>query len=149
MVYLIAFITGITIVIAMVQNANLANSVGVKQSTLMNFISGLTAVLIIFLLTKESFNFITLIPSTHILGYFGGLLGIIVVASSTIILKKVSVIAATMLMYAGQLIMGLLIDATRGTDLSIGKIIGCVLIIAGVYFNTLVDQRMSTKTITE
>lgn len=149
MVYLIAFITGITIVIAMVQNANLATYVGVKQSTLMNYITGLITVTLIFVITKESLGFISELPNTHLLGYFGGLLGIIVVATSTIILKKVSVIAATMLMYAGQLMMGLLIDATRGTDLSLGKIIGCFLIIAGVYFNSLVDQRMSTKTITE
>jgi transporter family-2 protein len=113
----------------------------------MNYITGLTAVLIVFLFTKTTFDFIDQLGSTHFLGYFGGLLGIIVVTTSTIIIKKVSVIAATMLMYAGQLLMGILIDLLRGTDLSIGKIIGCFLIIAGVYFNALVDQRNSAKTI--
>jgi uncharacterized membrane protein YdcZ (DUF606 family) len=143
MIFIVALLTGVSIVIAMVQNAKLADYIGIKQCTVMNYVTGLMTVTFVFIILGESLGFVSKLSTTHALGYFGGLMGIIVVTTSTVIIRKLSIIAATMLMYAGQLMMGVLIDYLRGIDLSVGKIVGCVLIIAGVYFNTLVDQRLA------
>ncbi|VDN47510.1 conserved membrane protein of unknown function [Petrocella atlantisensis] len=143
MIFFVALLTGVSIVIAMVQNAKLADYIGIKQCTVMNYVTGLTTVTFIFIILGASLGFISKLSSTHALAYFGGLMGIIVVTTSTVIIRKLSIIAATMLMYAGQLMMGIFIDYLRDIDLSLGKIFGCILIIAGVYFNTLVDQRLA------
>lgn len=139
MLYIIAMFMGFTIIISMVQNARLAQDVDVKQGTLLNFVTGLAGILIYFIITGNTIDIYAALGNVPLLGYIGGFLGVVVVAVGTIVMRKVSVIASAMLMYTGQLLMGIIIDYSRGIELSPGKIIGCVLIVAGVYFNNYVD----------
>lgn len=139
--YIVAIAVGFTIIVSMVQNSRLSQDIDLKQVTLLNFITGFIGALLYFLLTKQSFAGFSGIKTMPYLGYMGGAIGVIVVTLSTIAMKKVSVIAAAMLMYTGQLLMGILIDYGRGTQLSLGKVIGCALIIAGVYFNSYIDNK--------
>lgn len=140
MVYLYALTTGVLIILSLSQNAKLADHTSILQSTIINYITGLFGAIIAFIIAGESLSFIFHLDSVPLLGYFGGLLGIIVVAFSSIIVRKISLIASTMLMYTGQLLAGIIIDLLRGTELSIGKIIGCILIFIGIYINTVIDN---------
>ena len=145
MTYIVATLIGFTIVISMVQNARLATEITNTQTTLMNFITGLFGISLMFLLSGAGLaafaGFTTMPP----LAYIGGILGVAVVFVSTVIIRKVSIIAASMLMYTGQMLAGILIDAYRGIDLSPIKIIGCGLIIAGIYFNAYIDSKASSE----
>lgn len=150
MSYILAIAIGFTIIVSMVQNARLEHEINIHQVTLLNFMTGITGASLYFVFSGESLSQLTNLATMPFLGYIGGAIGVIVVTLSTIVIKKVSIIASAMLMYTGQLLMGLIIDYGRGTELSIGKIIGCILIVAGVYFNSYVDsKKTSTPRIVE
>lgn len=140
MIYIFPLMVGCSIVLAMVQNGQLAEHVGLKNCTLINFITGFTGSALLFIIAKESIT-LNAFSNMPFMGYLGGFFGIIVVTLSTIVVKKLPIITSTMLMYTGQLAMGILIDLYRGTPLSVGKIAGCVLIVIGVYFNGYIDKK--------
>jgi len=140
MIYIFPLIVGCSIVLAMVQNGRLADHIGLKNCTLINFLTGITGAAILFIVTKESLISIHDFRDMPLLGFFGGIFGLFAVALSTIVVNKIPVMTSTMLIYTGQLTMGILIDYNRGTPLSIGKIAGCILIVIGVYFNSYIDK---------
>lgn len=148
MIYFFPFVVGCSIVLAMVQNGRLAEHVGVKNCSLINFITGVSGAVLLFVLTKESFAFGQL-NNMPLLGYLGGLFGLVIVTLSTIVVTKIPTITSTMLMYTGQLAMGIFIDFVRGTPLSTGKIAGCILIVIGVYFNNYIDSKQATQASSE
>lgn len=143
MAYILAILVGFTIILSMVQNARLEQSINIKQVTLLNFITGLIGTGFVFFFAKESLSIYQSLGDIPLFGYIGGLLGVFVVTLITLVMRKISVISATMLMYTGQLLTGIIIDYFRGTELSTGKIIGCGLIIAGVYFNSYIDNKVA------
>jgi transporter family-2 protein len=149
MIYVFPLIVGCAIVLAMVQNGRLADYIGLKNCTLINFISGVTGASILFIITKESLISFTQFGDMPVIGYLGGFFGIFVVTLSTIVVNRIPIITSTMLMYTGQLVMGILIDYYSATPLSLGKIVGCVLIIIGVYFNSYIDKKHATQVLVE
>lgn len=144
MTYIVATLIGFTIVISMVQNARLAKEISNHQTTLMNFMTGLLSIGIIFLVTGKGTAAFTGFTSLPPLAYIGGSIGVGVVFISTVIIRKVSIIAASMLMYTGQMLAGIVIDYYRGIELSPLKVMGCFLIIAGIYFNAYLDSKASS-----
>lgn len=143
MYYIVAIMVGFTIVLSMVQNARLAKDITNTQTTLMNFITGLTGITLIFLVTGTGWAAFDAIGNVPLIGYIGSVMGVMVVFVSTVVVRKVSVIAASMLMYTGQMLAGILIDWFRGTELTPLKLVGCALVMAGIYFNAYVDSRES------
>ena len=143
MTYIIATFIGFTIVTSMVQNARLAKDITNTQTTVLNFITGLGGISIVFLISGAGLTSFALINDVPLFGYIGGILGVIVVFTSTVIIRKVSIIASSMLMYTGQMLAGFVIDYFRGIELSPIKLIGCALIIAGIYFNAYIDSTKS------
>ena len=141
MYYLIAIVVGISIVFSMVQNGALSKKIGYKNTTLLNFITGSLGTLIIFIITKQSITSYMHLAEMELLGYIGGFLAVVVVLVSNIVITKIPVIESAMLAYIGQLACGLFIDFLIGTSLSNGKIIGCVLILLGVFFNAYADKK--------
>jgi len=149
MIYIFPFMVGCSIVLAMVQNGRLADYIGLKSCTLINFMTGVTGALILLIVTREAFFSPTDFNGMPAIGYIGGLLGIFIVTTSTIVVSKLPIITSSMLMYTGQLAMGIIIDAIMGTPLSIGKIAGCILIVIGVYFNSFVDKYYAKQDLAE
>lgn len=142
----VAIIIGVSIVVAMVQNGALTEKIGYKNTTLVNFITGIMGTLTIFIMTRQSLTSFLDLANMKPLGYIGGIMGVIVVLLSNIVIRKIPVIESAMLAYVGQLACGLLIDVLLGTSLSNGKIIGCVLILTGVMFNTYADKKSGFAT---
>ena len=141
MYYIVALMVGFAIVISMVQNARLSKDIPNTQTTVINFITGLLATGLVFILGGNALATYGQMAEVPFFGFIGGTLGVAVVFLSTVILRKVSIIAASMLMYTGQMLTGFLIDWLRGTDLTPMKILGCLLVIAGIYFNGYVDSK--------
>lgn len=141
MSYIIAVLIGFTIVTSMVQNARLAKDISNAQTTILNFITGLIGISLLFIISGTGLAYFALVHQVPLLGFIGGALAVVVVFTSTVIIRKVSIIASSMLMYTGQMLAGFLIDYYRGIVLSPYKLLGCGLIIAGIYFNAYVDSR--------
>lgn len=138
----VAVLAGASIVISRIINANLGDKIGVFQSTFFNYVVGFTLSLIILLFTNE----LTSIPSLQLnkvpfLGYLGGFLGVMVVSLSSFVAPKISAFYMTLFCFVGQLFVGIVLDYITFETLSFGKIIGGVLVFAGLAFNLNIDKK--------
>ena len=77
--------------------------------------------------------------------YLGGALGVCVVLLNCVVLPRVPVVLVTMLLFTGQVLMGMVVDALNGIPLTAGKVLGALLIVAGLLFNVWVDSNEKKK----
>lgn len=139
---ILAILAGASIVISRIINANLGDKIGVFSSTFFNYIVGFTFSLIILLFTKE----LTALPNlplneVPLLGYLGGFLGVIVVSFSSFVAPKISAFYMTLFCFIGQLFIGMILDYMSLGTLSFGKIIGGILVLAGLTYNLNIDKK--------
>ncbi|MED1093106.1 DMT family transporter [Bacillus paramycoides] len=141
----IAILVGVSIVVARIINANLATKIGIWEGTFFNYITGLFFSALFLIFSTDS-----LYISSHTLQsipfavYLGGLVGVIVIVLSNYINPKISAFYLTLLIFIGQLFMGTVIDFLLSNELSIGKIVGGILVLLGLTYNLLVDRPIKT-----
>jgi bacterial/archaeal transporter family-2 protein len=143
MIYIIlAGLCGCITIISMIINSHLAKRIGVFKGTLINYIVGLATTLVLMIIVNSKVNLayssFTKIPLWALLG---GMIGVAVVASSNVILPKIPTIYTTLLIFIGQLFTGILIDYFREGFVSKGKIIGGLLILLGLLYNSNVEKK--------
>ena len=143
MLYIIlAVFCGCITIISMIINSHLAKKIGTLKGTFINYIVGLTTTIVLMIIVKSSFDLsyssFVKIPWWALLG---GLLGVMVVSSSNIVLPKIPTIYTTLLIFIGQLFTGILIDYFRVGFISKGKIIGGLLILLGLLYNSNVEKK--------
>ncbi|WP_459502271.1 DMT family transporter [Bacillus sp. C1] len=137
----IAILAGISIVVARIINANLATKIGIFQGTFFNYITGLVVSFLFLIFSSESLSVsTTTLQSIPFVVYLGGLVGVIVIVLSNYITPKISSFYLTLLIFVGQLFMGVLIDFFNSGDISIGKIIGGFLVLLGLTYNLILDK---------
>ncbi len=144
MIYLLVILTGFVIILGMVQNAGLSTKVGLKQTSIINFFTGLCTALIFFLILG-SWNDFNGLKGMNAFGYIGGILAVAVVLLSSFALSKISVIIGSMLIYTGQMIASFIIDYYMGISFSPMKLIGIALIVIGIYINNYIDYKNKEK----
>lgn len=147
MLYIIlAFIAGCLVLLSMIINSHLAKKIGIFQGTFVNYIVGLLFTILVLLFSNTtinlSFNSLSKIPFW---AYLGGLIGVLVVTISNIIIPKIPTIYSTLLIFSGQLFTGIIIDYFTSNLISKGKIIGGLLIIAGLTYNFNIDKKHLVK----
>ena len=64
----------------------------------------------------------------------GGLIGFVCVVLSSHITPKIGILYVTILLFVGQLSTGVIIDGIREGTFPVGKIIGGVLIVTGLFY---------------
>ena len=143
MLYIIlGALCGSITLLSMIVNSHLAKRIGTFKGTLINYVVGLISVLILVLIVKNyvalSFNNLT---KTPIWALLGGLIGVMVVATSNIVIPKIPTIYTTILIFMGQLFTGILIDYFIVGFVSKGKIIGGLLMLVGLLYNSNVDKK--------
>ncbi|MBK5241736.1 DMT family transporter [Clostridium sp.] len=143
MLYIIsAALCGCFIILSMIINSHLAKKVGVFQGTLVNYIVGLLTTILLIIIVRNfvdlSYNDYSKIPLWALLG---GLIGVMVVASSNVVIPKIPTIYTTLLIFIGQIFTGILIDYFIAGFVSKGKVIGGVLILIGIMYNSTVDKK--------
>ncbi len=152
MYFLVAFLAGISVVIARMLNAVLSSKIGVFEATFYNFLSGLIfSVLIftgIFAVGKSTLVGVSF-TGFPLYFYIGGLLGLAITALSNIFIPKVSAFYFTLFMFTGQLVSGMILDYLLYQDFSLGKLIGCILVVIGLGMNLRVDKKDAEKNKTE
>ena len=137
MIYIVfAFFTGCLTIISMIINSKLAEKIGMLQGILVNYLVGLLFSIIFMLVNFNSMNFSTEIFSfIPFWAYLGVVIGIIGIAINNAVLPKIGAIYATLLIFIGQLFMGITIDFFIGNSISKGKIIGGLLILGGMFIS--------------
>ena len=137
-----AILAGITIVISRVINFSLSERIGILESTFYNYVVGLIFSMLILFFSKEILVVSKLGDVQGIFPYLGGAMGIVVVMLSIYLSPKISAFYLTLLIFLGQLFMGIIIDYMTLNTLSVGKIVGGVLVFGGLGYNLIIDKRV-------
>lgn len=137
-----SILAGLTIVLNRMINAELAKKIGIFQGTLFNYITGLITSFAFLMLSSEylqvsAFQFAGL----PIWAYAGGFVGVAVIALSNYVAPRISAFYLTLIVFVAQLFTGSLIDFLMMDMFSIGKIIGGLLVLAGLAQNLLVSRK--------
>ena len=140
----IAALSGVSTVISRIINANLSTKIGMYQSTFYNFLTGLLFSILTLLFSKESFSdclpILTAIPIT---AYLGGLVGVASISMSNLIAPKISAFYMAILVFVGQLFVGIVIDYFTLGEFSIAKVIGGLIVVIGLCYNLLIEKKTS------
>lgn len=146
MIYiLIAILAGVSIVVARIINSNLALRIGIFQGTFYNYVIGLFfSILFLFLNNEALMISKETMKSVPLWAYLGGLTGVLVIVLSSYLTPKISAFYFTLLMFLGQLFVGIIIDYFTLNILSIGKIVGGFSVLVGLNYNLLIDKNEST-----
>lgn len=138
----LAIISGVFVIMSMITNANLAKRVGVFQSALVNYTTGLIGITVLMLFFGDMSDlnpgYMTQIP---IWAFGGGLVGAMIVASSNVVIPKIPALYTTLLFFIGQIAAGLTIDFFQFGTVEAMKLIGGLLVLIGMAYNIYVDQQ--------
>lgn len=139
---LLAILSGVSVVLSRIVNFKLAEEIGTFQGTFFNYLTGFITSLIFFFLTKDYININNLNElSIPFYAYLGGTIGILVVLLFNYITPKVSSFSLSLLVFIGQLSIGIIIDYFSSNIISIGKILGGLLILLGLSYNIFIDKK--------
>lgn len=142
MYIIIALMTGSLVIISMIMNSRVGDEIGLFQGVFINYVLGVLVSTIILLFNLKTINIASNIPWW---AYLGGIFGVVIVSISNIIIPNIPTIYTTLLIFVGQLFMGMIIDVLTKVDVSKGKIIGGLLICMGLLYNLIVDKRQLEK----
>lgn len=139
---IISILAGVSVVVSRIMNSNLAKEIGIFQSTFYNYIVGLFFSIIFFILSREKIN-LSGLKSGHVplWAYLGGIAGVLFIVLSNYITPRISSFYLTILMFVGQLFTGIIIDYFAEGNISNGKLIGGILVLAGLIYNLVIDKK--------
>ncbi len=140
------FGSGVLLVVSRAYNARLASNTSEFISTFFNYVCGLITAIPVFLFfgVREPIvsNF-QLVPQWWI--YLGGAIGVITVWLSNVVAVKIPQLYITLLMFVGQIFMGVLLDALLDGAFSFANIAGGILVALGLALNLLMERRSSRR----
>lgn len=136
----VSVIAGVTIVMNRMVNAELAKKIGNFQSTLFNYITGLGTSLVFWWISGEYLGLSGAgFAGIPFWAYMGGLMGVVVVALSNYVTPRISAFYLTLLIFSAQILTGCLIDFLATDSFSLGKLLGGILVLAGLVQNLRID----------
>lgn len=139
---ILALLTGITVVCSRSVNAELAEKSSVWASSWYNYFIGLITCGVIWLVAvcfgQSTFALeINLNPWI----YTGGLVSVIAVTILNVVTKKISAFILTLIMFVGQLFVGILLDVMLGQAFTVTYLVGGILTVFGLCFNLWMDYK--------
>ncbi len=137
---ILSFLTGISIVVSRTINAALAERTSVMVSSWYNFAVGLAVALLILVLAG-GLPALPAIPVSRWWIYLGSVLGIGVVLLSNITTPRMPSFQLTLILFAGQVFTGIVLDAIFARGFSTQSLIGGVLVTIGLSLNLWLDYR--------
>lgn len=144
MIYsLLALLSGGTVATSILLNARLGAVKGLYKGVYVNYLMGLMVSLPIALIIN-GLNLPQIeLNWTLMLALSGGVIGFVCVMLNSHITPKIGILYITILLFIGQLGTGVLIDIVREGSASIGKIVGGVLIVAGLVYLLRLEKTKS------
>ena len=139
---ILAMLGGILTTLSMIVNSSLGKKIGVLQSTCINYIVGLICSTLVLILLGSSVkvNAETFLKMPFYI-FLGGAIGVSVVYFSNIIIPKIPVVYSTLLLFVGQVVTGIIIDFFVMSEISFSKLIGAIVIIIGILYNSKIDAK--------
>jgi bacterial/archaeal transporter family-2 protein len=139
---ILAFVSGVLPALTMSTNAELARRLGLARSTLANYVTGLAASLLVVLAVRPSPA--AAVEAVKAAGPFlalgGGLMGMAVVLSTNWLFPRMPAFTATLLLYTGQALMGVIVEAAAAGCLDARKLAGTLVLLAGLVLDGLLDR---------
>ncbi|BCJ99277.1 DMT family transporter [Anaerocolumna chitinilytica] len=145
---ILSIIAGATVVLGRILNAKLAEKIGTVQATVINYVVGIFFSIIFLVLLNRGLTFTAPSHSIPLWAYFGGILGVAIIMISNYTTPRVPAFYLTLLVFLGQLAVGILIDWLVSKDFSPYKLVGSLFVVAGFTYNLLLDKKKA-KTNTE
>ncbi len=136
---LISIAAGAIVVISRILNTKLSETVGLIGSSFFNYLTGIFAALILFLIFRDTIT-LSQLYKIPFYAYLGGILGVIIVILNSVITPKMSSFYATLIIFIGQLFTGIIIDWITLKTLPFAKVIGGLLVVAGLAYNLYIDS---------
>lgn len=141
---LISIASGAIVVISRILNTRLSEKVGLMGSTFFNYFTGLLSALILFAIVRDKIT-LSAFHSMPFWAYLGGVLGIAIVISSSVVTPKMSTFYITLIIFIGQLFTGIIIDYITLKTIPFAKIVGGLLVVFGLAYNLHVDSSTVTE----
>ena len=139
---LLALLTGMLVLLAIVLTSQLGLKVGVMKATQINYLTGLITVIVIIALMDfkmpGSLGTISEIHPAFLFG--GGICGVLIVIGFNTVVPRIPAIYTTIIMFLGQILTGLIMDFNMGKTISVRLIVGCLIIFCGLMINIFVDK---------
>lgn len=145
---ILSIIAGATVVLGRILNAKLAEKIGTVQATVINYVVGIFFSIIFLVLINKGLSFTAPSHSIPLWAYFGGVLGVAIIMISNYTTPRVPAFYLTLLVFLGQLAVGILIDWLVSKDFSPYKLVGSLFVVAGFTYNLLLDKK-NVKTVKE
>ncbi|MGB4571479.1 MAG: DMT family transporter [Rectinemataceae bacterium] len=139
----VAFLSGILPLLSFILNSQLALAKGIWKSARTNYIVGLAMTLALFCIVRpELGSGLSALPGVgvpYIVG--GGILGVVMTGATNFFFPKIPALWSTLLMFAGQALTGVVIDAVSQGSFPVAKFAGTMVMLAGLGINTLLDRK--------
>lgn len=131
-----ALFAGVAVGTSSVLNSMLGQARGLLKATATNYITGISATLLIVIATAPSAEDIRragslVVAAGPLLAMGGGLLGVVSVGTMSFLFSHLPAFTATILVFAGQSLCGLALDAASGI-VNGGKLAGTFFVILGL-----------------
>ena len=145
-----SILSGVTIVLSRSVNGMLSKKMGAYQGTFYNYFTGfMTSLILMLVLMVVGVQHINIsLDKTNLMMVFksAGAGTFIFSAMSigqilNIIVPRISPVILTLLSFIGQLVSGMVIDAFVYNMFSISKILGCLIVIAGLVIYQLSEEK--------
>lgn len=143
-IYLIlSILAGVTVVLGRILNAKLAEKIGTVQATVINYVVGIFFSFLFLLIMNRGLSFTGYPSQLPFWAYLGGILGVAIIMISNYTTPRVPAFYLTLLVFLGQLAVGILIDWLVSKDFSPLNLIGSLFVVAGFTYNLLLDKKSS------
>lgn len=139
---LLAFLGGLLPLLTFTLNSQLALAKGIFTSARTNYLTGLATTLAVVAIVRPDLSgSVQALASTPLyLVTGGGILGVVMLGGINLVFPKIPAFWATLLMFAGQALTGLVIDAVAVGSFAARTLIGTVLVLAGLAANALLGR---------
>jgi transporter family-2 protein len=144
---ILSLLTGVSTVVSRTINAALAKETSVLKSTVFNYITGLSVSAVVLLIAGRNEPMIqnfSLSPNVWI--YLGGVVGVCAVSMLNAAVCKISSFYMTLLLFAGQVFTGIVIDILLTGSFMINNLVGGIAITIGLAQNLWIDKRGAGNT---
>ncbi len=138
-----ALASGAIPVLSVLLNSELGRRKGIFRSTRINYIMGLATTLILVLALGPPLAGAAkaVLAAGPVLALGGGVMGVAVVAGTNLIFPRIPAFTATLLMFSGQALAGVLIDLIAEGAFDARKLGGTAILLCGLAANALLSRR--------
>lgn len=145
-VIILAVLSGVSIVVSRMVNADLGARIGVQQSTWVNYVTGLALALVLLLVLPEQTAPLAVPHSfRESLMYFGGLMGVGIVSISSIVSLKMSAFIMTVLVFISQIVTAMALDYFLFGSLSVWQLVGSAVMMVGLAIYQRPDKKIAKE----